>query len=313
VDVDDLFARLVAEGRPSWLVHRSAPGRYRSGALDECRDAWNLWADAGTWWIIRGRGDDRTEDAFPSEEAACADLYARVVATGETGVRAVGLDELPAAAQRIVRLARQSPETQRPGDLVVSGSSMGLRVVETADGYRIDRVSLLPPTVGTPWFIGLTMAEVARVVIVETAQRIPRRAGLPSWGFAGHERELAVTALERLADVSPERLEQAYLGTPEGVLDHVGEPVALEFLTDALVALAEAHGYAIVPIGTPDAVVLDNVGCPGFAVRRRPDGFHVEWRGEKSNEWKPHRVVATLGEARLALAELLGPVRARRS
>jgi hypothetical protein len=308
VDFDRLVSRLVAERRPSWLVYRSAPGRSPAGHLDQCRDAWNLWPDDdGTWWIVRGWGGERTEERFATEAEACTVLYDRVAATGENGVRAVDLAELPEAAQRLVRLAGQAVEVQRPGDLVVSGSSMGIRVVETADGDRIDRMSLRPPTVGETWFVGLSKDEVARVVMIDAAGNIPRRAGLPRWGFPGHERELAATALERLADVSPERLEQAVLGDPEGVLELVGEPVALELLTDALVALAEVTGYEIVPDGGPDSIVLRNAGSPSFALHRRPDGYQLEWRGEKSNTWEPRGIVATLPEARLALAALLQP------
>ena len=311
MDFDALVARLVAEGRPSWLVYRSAEGRSRAGYIDQCRDAWNLWPDAGTWWIVRGWGDARTEEAFPSEAEACAELYARVVATGETGVRALSLAELPAPAQRLVGVTGLTPTDQRAGDLRVlgRGAGMGLRVVETAGGYRVDRTSVLPPTVGDTWFTDLPLDDVARVVMIVAAERIPRMAGMPRWGVpsTGRGADGAAEQLAHVAQVPLERLEAAFLGAPDGVLEIVVPPAAIGFLTEGLIALAASHGYEVNVHGNEDVVSLGGDAIPGLLLRRREDGYAFEYKGEKSNTWEVRGVYPTLAEARVALVAHLGP------
>jgi len=307
VDFAALVERLVAERRPSWRVHRSVspePGRDR---FDQCRDAWNLRVDDGAWWIIRGWGAERTESAFARESAACAALYEHVVASEETGVRALAPAELPEPARRLVRAAGLDGVTPRPGDLFVAAApvGMGLRLVETTDGIRVDHPSVRPPTVGDTWFAGLTLDDAARVVMAVAGQRLPVVPGVAWWGVPGSYRSQAETALRRFAGVPLERIERAYVGEPEGLLDLLVPPAALDLLTADLVTRAARHGYALSAYGGPDRVVLDAGDNIRLSLRRVTDGFVVEHCRERATTWDLIGTYPDLEAARAALGARL--------
>jgi len=309
VDFAGLVERLRAEGRPSWLVHRAQHENRGPERFDWCRGAWNLGLFDGRWRVIRGWGLERTDEAFASEEAACAAIYERVIATGEVGVRALGLGELPLPAQRLVGFVGLGEVAERPGDRFVSGDAMALRVVSTPDGHRIDRPSAFPPAVGDTWFAGLSLDDAARVVMVVAGARVPRTPGVQSWGLPGTARVQAEEGLRRLREVALERIEEAYLGVPEGVLEPLGVPPALDLVTGGLVALAEARGLTLGSDGGPDEVYFDSASDGGFALGRTRDGFVVRHRGERSNDWDEIARSPHVADARRVLVERLRPRR----
>lgn len=195
--------------------------------------------------------------------------------------RALRPHELPAAVQGFVRRIGREPRRADDQVLVAEDQDMAYAVIETPDGYRLDHPSIRPPLDGDTIIDGASLADVGRLLVAGLGDRLPwvpgtARHGLPR-GLPAEER------LDRVRGVSLERLAEAYLdGSPEGVLERLAEPAALDLLTDELLAKARGHRWTLLPTDGPDGVRLTD-GDVDLVLRREGDSFVLARRPERSN------------------------------
>lgn len=295
----DVVARLRARAASWWLAYDGVrPGdehaaRHRGG----CRDAWSLLRDEDGWWVVSGFGDG-WQMRFDTEHEACVALLEHVESSSEHGVRALELDELPSHVARVVRASGRLP-VEGSGLVAVDGAgSMAYRMVETRDGVRLERPSIVPPMAGSTVIDRCTLEDACRMLVVAVGEALPWRPGTARHGLP--RRLDAEARLERARQHTLERLVDAYLGAPEGVLDELAAPAAVELLDDALLARDGARGWSIMATDGPHGVRFTCLDVD-YVLRRDGAEFVVLQRPERSNLLRELLRTRDLDLARAAL------------
>ncbi len=233
---------------------------------------------------------------FGTAGQAYAYIWELIEPTSHDGpVDAITIADLPGELSDWLAAVGWAPPRELFGNpFVASFGTQSLRIAHTAGGYQVHLVDHIVLRNDPPSFSSELLEDVCRWLMLFVGERYERPLGHTIWGFLDR-----ASAMERAQRFTLRQLGNAFLDSEGGgILDLLSHGPALDLVTPALLAEAQAAGYVVQHRAEPRSIRFSD-----YTLREQGDGYTISYRERNDDEVIAR--VDTVDELRERFAEIV--------